>query len=103
MKGEKMKNRKVQLIAMVTLVAFLLTAAFWLTGCKKQQPAAPEKPQAGTQTIEQTICPVMEGPINKNVFTEYQGKKVYFCCSQCKADFKKNPERYISVLPQFKK
>ncbi len=98
-----MKNRKAQLITMVTLGAFLLAATLWLTGCKKQQPAAPEKPQVGTQTIEQTTCPVMEGPINKDIFTEYQGKKVYFCCDRCKKEFEKNPERYLSTLPQFKK
>jgi len=45
----------------------------------------------------------MEMPIDKNIFVEYQGKKVYFCCGQCKAEFEKEPEKYISKLPQFKK
>jgi YHS domain-containing protein len=52
---------------------------------------------------EQTVCPVMAGnPIDKNVFVEYKGKKVYFCCESCKADFNKDPEKYIKDLPQFK-
>jgi len=52
--------------------------------------------------IEQTTCPVMEGnPINKAYFTEYKGKKVYFCCPGCDQKFKENPEKYIAKLPQF--
>ncbi len=28
--------------------------------------------------------------------TRYRGTTYYFCCSQCKAMFEKNPERYIN-------
>ena len=49
-----------------------------------------------------TVCPVMEGPINKELFTEYKGKKVYFCCAGCEDTFLKDPEKYLSKLPQFK-
>jgi len=52
--------------------------------------------------VEQTICPVMENPINKQYFTEYKGKKVYFCCPDCKAKFEAEPEKYLAKLPQFK-
>lgn len=59
---------------------------------------------AATASVEQTTCPVMEGnKIDKNVFVEYKGKKVYFCCAACKAEFEKNPEKYIAKLPQFAK
>ena len=52
--------------------------------------------------IEQKICPVMEGnPINPNLFVEYKGKKVYFCCNGCQEKFLADPEKYISKLPQF--
>jgi YHS domain-containing protein len=54
--------------------------------------------------IEQTMCPVMDGnKIDKNVFVEYKGKKVYFCCTGCKAKFEADPEKYIANLPQFAK
>ncbi len=52
--------------------------------------------------IVQKICPVMGGAINKDVFTMYKGKKVYFCCPGCKPEFEKNPEKYLAKLPQFK-
>jgi len=47
-------------------------------------------------------CPIMGKPINKDIFTEYKGKKVYFCCAGCKEEFEKEPEKYIAKLPQFK-
>ncbi len=55
------------------------------------------------QTAEQTACPIMGTAIDKNVYTEYKGKKVYFCCAGCETPFLENPEKYLSKLPQFKK
>jgi YHS domain-containing protein len=52
--------------------------------------------------IEQKTCPVMEGnPIDPNIFVEYEGKKVYFCCPACPEKFKADPEKYLAKLPQF--
>lgn len=50
---------------------------------------------------EQTLCPVMGTPVNKDIFVEYKGKKVYFCCPGCDADFLADPEKYLPTLPQF--
>ena len=52
---------------------------------------------------QQTTCPVMGLPIDKDLFTVYKGKKVYFCCPGCKPEFEKDPEKYLAKLPQFKK
>lgn len=46
----------------------------------------------------QTNCPVMGGKINKEVYTDYQGKRVYFCCTGCIPEFKKYPAKYIKKL-----
>jgi Cu(I)/Ag(I) efflux system membrane fusion protein len=50
---------------------------------------------------EQTTCPVMGGKIDKQYVIKYKGKKVYFCCPGCETEFLKNPEKYLSKLPQF--
>ena len=99
-----MNLRKIVLLAMVVVISFGLTA------CKKKEqpvPSSPANPKAAASTattVEQTTCPVMDGnPINKKVFVEYKGKKVYFCCADCKAVFEKDPEKYIAKLPQFAK
>lgn len=46
----------------------------------------------------QTICPVMGGDINKNIYADHSGKRVYFCCSICESQFKKSPEIFIKKL-----
>lgn len=52
--------------------------------------------------IVQATCPVMAGnDIDPDIFTVYQGKKVYFCCQSCKAAFEKGPQKYLAGLPQF--
>jgi YHS domain-containing protein len=84
-----------------------------LTGCQKQAPKAPAKSEAKTpeaapgqpaaQVAEQTTCPVMGGAIDKDIFVEYQGKKVSFCCKECVEKFKAHPDWYLAKLPQFAK
>jgi YHS domain-containing protein len=46
----------------------------------------------------QTICPVMGGNINKDIFADYDGKRVYFCCKGCIGQFSKYPARYVKKL-----
>jgi len=46
----------------------------------------------------QTTCPVMGGKINKQLYVDYKGQRVYFCCMACPAEFKKNPEKYLQKL-----
>lgn len=46
----------------------------------------------------QEICPVMGGKINKSVYTDYNGKRIYFCCTACPEPFKKDPEKYIKKM-----
>jgi YHS domain-containing protein len=46
----------------------------------------------------QTTCPVMGGDINKNIYADYKGQRVYFCCTGCDAEFKKNPDKYLEKM-----
>lgn len=58
--------------------------------------AKASKPNAGK--VAAVTCPVT-GLVVKNVKTApkavYQGKTYYFCCSDCKAKFEKNPAKYV--------
>jgi len=68
--------------------------------------AAPSHPHEGHSTSQpgeemvQTTCPVMGGPIDPKVYTEYKGRRVYFCCKGCDKKFLENPEEYLDKLPQ---
>ena len=93
--------------------AFVLVGLILVHGCKKSEPepttpavpgaakVAEETVTRAVETVEQTTCPVMGGAINTAIFTEYKGKKVYFCCDPCKEKFEAAPEQYIAKLPQF--
>lgn len=47
---------------------------------------------------KQTTCPVMGGPIDDTVFTDYQGRRIYFCCPGCIATFKADPVKYLAIV-----
>lgn len=46
----------------------------------------------------QTVCPVLKGNIDKNVYVDYKGQRIYFCCAGCDAEFKKDPEKYLKKM-----
>ena len=46
----------------------------------------------------QTTCPVMGGKINKEIYADHEGKRVYFCCAACLPQFKENPEEYLTKM-----
>lgn len=77
-----------------------------LVPLKAEEP----KPEAMTMPAKkitvaavQTACPIMGGAIDKKVFVEYKGKKVYFCCPGCEDKFEEEPAKFVAKLPQFKK
>ncbi len=48
----------------------------------------------------QKTCPVMGGVINRELFADYQGQRVFFCCAGCKAPFEEEPEKYLGKLAE---
>ena len=78
-----MKHLKVFNVALVVIL--LLVSNVWA-----EDTPAKSKPQ--------TTCPIMGGEINKEVYTDYEGKRVYFCCPGCIPEFKKDPAKYIKKL-----
>jgi YHS domain-containing protein len=82
---DDMKKRYIMIFAV--LLAFLAAS---LAGAA--DTAAKGKPQ--------TVCPVMAGDINKDLYTDYKGQRVYFCCPACVELFKKEPEKYLQKMKE---
>ncbi len=83
----------------------VLAVVFLFGGCgsekKESQPAAMKQPAQEKQasvTVAQTICPVMGGEINKDVYVDYEGQRVYFCCPGCEEKFLEDPEKYLKKM-----
>ncbi len=60
--------------------------------------AGPVLAAAAPQT--QTTCPVLGGNVNKEVYVDYKGQRVYFCCQGCDTEFKKDPEKYLQKMKE---
>ena len=50
--------------------------------------------------IAQKLCPVTGELINRNIFVDYDGRRIYFCCDMCPAQFKKEPEKFLKKLDE---
>lgn len=61
--------------------------------------AAASVPAAPVATKAQTTCPVMKGSaINKQLFVDYQGKRIYVCCRSCVAIVSKDPATIVRQM-----
>jgi YHS domain-containing protein len=48
-------------------------------------------------------CPVTGEPISKSVTAELMGRTIYFCCTDCVAKAKANPELYVKPTAEEQK
>lgn len=81
------------------LIMALLAAvvAIGMTTYAENTNAAPEQAQAKKK--KQTHCAVMrKNPINKNLYVDVKGKRIYVCCPGCIPKIKADPDKYIKQL-----
>jgi YHS domain-containing protein len=76
--------RKIKLIVLLGVTLGLLTFGWSMPGFALAEP--------------QTKCPVMNGNVDTKFYADYQGKRIYFCCSGCIEEFKKDPEKYLKKM-----
>ncbi len=62
-----------------------------------EKPAAKPAPEPINKK-----CPLTGRDINLNQTVTYKGQVIALCCANCKAKFEKEPEKYISKVPEFK-
>ncbi len=47
----------------------------------------------------QTTCPVMAGnPVNKSLYVDAEGYRIYVCCGGCVGAVKADPAKYIEQM-----
>jgi YHS domain-containing protein len=79
----------------VTLLALAAVALMVAPVTAGQEGAA-----AGKATKLQTACPVSGEKIDKAVYADHEGSRVYFCCDNCRTAFKKEPATYVRKLQE---
>jgi YHS domain-containing protein len=116
------KNTK----TLIALAAAALLVVVLVAGCpkpKSEPPASPSAtateatpapPVSGTETAAEPpanignaknadgkyVCPVTGEPVtdfSKANSSDYRGKAYFFCSSECKPEFDKNPEKYAKA------
>jgi len=76
-------------ILLITLIVFVVTVGIYALDGYENQKAG--------KTL-QTTCPVMGGKVNKALFADVDGKRIYVCCPGCISTIKKNPAKYITMM-----
>ncbi len=77
---------------------------FCCSGCISKMKADPDKyfKKAAEQSVLfqniQTVCPVSGDKIDSTIYTDYQGRRIYFCCKQCVTDFQKSPSDVLAKM-----
>ena len=79
---------------MKKMASVVIAALAVMMGMSLLSNAEEAKPAAKAQTM----CPVMNGPVNKSLYVDYEGKRVYVCCGGCIATVKEDPAKYIKQL-----
>ncbi|MCC6906641.1 MAG: hypothetical protein IT430_01755 [Phycisphaerales bacterium] len=81
--------------ALISLVLLMQAAMGSSALCALDlDPAQTSDPPAGN-----AMCPVItDEPIDPEIYSEYQGRRVYFCCQKCKRQFDRGPEPFMVNL-----
>ena len=74
-------------------------------GCTEKLVADPDKyfKQAAAEGVLfeniQKTCPVSgEALEGKDVYSDYEGRRVYFCCAKCQKKFATDPQKYLKAM-----
>lgn len=73
-------------------------------GCSPKLVANPDKyfekaSESGVRfENNQSVCPVSNEPLEKEIFVDFEGRRVFVCCDKCVKMFEKDPARYITLL-----
>lgn len=88
-------------------MAFMVVGTVLLAGCGKEDSQAGHDDDGSVGAPmgavlladgDQASCPMMGGAINKSLYVDHDGKRVYVCCNDCLAGVTKDPAKFISKL-----
>lgn len=96
--------RYLMFFIMATCIVISLPARAWPEDIhihhEKQHEDLSEISEEEIEDVENVLCPVLGGKVDKNVSYLYQDKRYYFCCPDCIEEFKKDPEKYLSKIEE---
>lgn len=94
------------------IISFIVALSLVITGCGKkgsaersdtsqtsQEQLMQDEAPESVGSVQQT-CPVIKGPIDEDIYVDYNDKRVYFCSESCREEFNRDPEKYLKRLKE---
>ena len=75
-----------------------VVVSVWVCGAAETPAVAPAESGKAAAVKSQEKCPVMGGAVNKKLYVDYEGKRIYVCCKGCIPELKKNAAKYVEKL-----
>jgi len=93
----------------ILLVVAALGAAAALSACAPEaadvakpapqgRAAAPAAEGAAAAARPQTTCPIMGGAVNKALYVDAEGFRIYVCCQGCLAKVQADPKASLAAV-----
>jgi len=85
------------LLAAIVVFALSFVSLF---GYRTAQACTPGQAATGDEVLDlkNAKCPVMGGDAKADVYTDYEGLRIHFCCPGCDKTFLKSPKKYLAKL-----
>lgn len=87
-------KKTVTIMAVAVSVVVLAASCVMAGGDQKTDDGA----KVASKGKSQTVCPVMGGAINRSVYVDVDGKRIYLCCAGCIKAVKDDPAKYLKKL-----
>jgi YHS domain-containing protein len=88
----------VNVVPTACMVAMLTAALSIGQPTEKSKVDSTKTVMHAKQLKPQTTCPVLGEPIDKSLYVDYNGKRIYVCCADCIEKVKSDPEKYLKKL-----
>ena len=82
-------------VVLLSSILACVTANQLLAGGERDEPNSTPAHKANRS---QTTCPVMGGPIDKSLYVDVKGKRIYLCCAACEDAVRAEPDKYIQKI-----
>lgn len=82
---------------MVVVVGLLFALVTSLAVMAADTPAAPAPAKEVVKKVQEN-CPITGKPIDKKLFVDQDGKRIYVCCTRCPDAVKKDFPKYAKQL-----
>ncbi|MFH0879886.1 MAG: hypothetical protein V2A34_09255 [Lentisphaerota bacterium] len=82
------------------IIAGAILMLMGIAAINAQEPASKTQVAIEKTAKTQTVCPVMGGPIDKDLYVDCEGKRVFVCCKMCRQKVQKDAAKYIKLLEE---